>query len=64
MRYVIDIDKVACVDYLSGDDAYKKEWMSHRRERWGIMIFNWRTWKGCLKMLNGFIRFYFKKYLL
>ncbi len=64
MRYVIDIDKVDCVDYLSGDDAYKKEWMSHRRERWGIMIFNWRTWKGCLKMLNEFIRFYFKKYLL
>jgi len=64
MRHVIDIDKVETVDYLSGDDAYKKEWMSHRRERWGIMIFNWRTWKGCLKMCNEFIRFYFKKYLL
>jgi len=64
MRHVIDVDKVETVDYLTGDDAYKKEWMSHRRERWGVMIFNWRTWKGCLKMLNEFIRFYFKKYLL
>ncbi len=61
MRHVIDIDKVSCVDYLSGDDAYKKEWMSHRRERWGIMIFNWRTLSGCLKMINEYTRFYFKK---
>ncbi len=64
MRYVIDIDKVECVDYLSGDDAYKKEWMSDRRERWGIMIFNWRTLPGCLKMINEYSRFYFKKYLI
>lgn len=61
MRHVVDVDKVDYVDYLSGDDAYKKEWMSHRRERWGIMIFNWRTGKGCLKMINEFTRFYFKK---
>jgi len=63
MRYAIDVDKVKYVDYLSGDDAYKKEWMSHRRERWGIMIFNRRTLRGCLKMINEFTRFYFKKYL-
>ncbi len=48
MRYVIDIDKVQCVDYLSGDDAYKKEWMSHRRERWGIIIFNTSNFQGFL----------------
>jgi len=63
MRHVIDIDKVECVDYLSGDDSYKKEWMSHRRERWGIMIFNRRSFRGCLKMINEFTRFYVKKYL-
>ena len=63
MRHVIDVDKVDFVDYLSGDDAYKKEWMSNRRERWGIMIFNWRSWKGCLKMINEFPRFYLKKFL-
>jgi len=48
MRYVIDIDKVQCVDYLSGDDAYKKEWMSHRRERWGVIIFNTSNFQGFL----------------
>jgi hypothetical protein len=46
MEHVIDVDKVNEVDYLTGDDAYKKDWMSHRRERWGIMAFNLRTAHG------------------
>jgi len=28
MEHVIDVDKVKVVDYLSGDDAYKRDWMS------------------------------------
>jgi len=48
MEHVIDVDKVHIVDYLSGDDAYKRDWMSHRRERWGIMAFNLRTPLGVL----------------
>ncbi|HEX8886352.1 MAG TPA: GNAT family N-acetyltransferase, partial [Noviherbaspirillum sp.] len=28
MRHVIDIDRVREVDYLTGDDAYKRDWMS------------------------------------
>ena len=46
MRHVIDVDKVTIVDYLSGDDHYKRDWMSHRRERWGIMAFNLRCLSG------------------
>ena len=46
MQQAIDVDKVREVDYLSGDDAYKKDWMSHRRERWGIMAFNLRKIRG------------------
>lgn len=46
MRHVIDVDEVQEVDYLTGDDAYKRDWMSHRRERWGIVAFDWRTWAG------------------
>jgi hypothetical protein len=30
------VDRVEVVDYLSGDDTYKQEWMSARRERWGL----------------------------
>ena len=39
MRHVLDLDKVTEVDYLTGDDPYKKDWMSHRRERWGLLAF-------------------------
>lgn len=46
MQWVIDEDKVEEVDYLTGDDNYKKDWMSHRRERWGIAAYNIRTIKG------------------
>ncbi len=40
MRQVMDVDKVGEVDYLVGDDAYKKDWMGQRRERWGIVAYN------------------------
>jgi hypothetical protein len=46
MAHVIDVDRVSVVDYLTGDDDYKKEWMSHRRERWGIEAFNPRRPRG------------------
>lgn len=46
MQYVIDVDHVQEVDYLTGDDAYKHDWMSHRRERKGIVAFDLRTLRG------------------
>jgi hypothetical protein len=51
MRQVIDVDQVREVDYLTGDDAYKRDWMSHRRERWGIVAFNLRTVRGAMAAL-------------
>lgn len=48
MRQVIDVDHVEEIDYLIGDDAYKKDWLSHRRERWGIMAYNPATAAGLL----------------
>ena len=33
MEYVIDVDKVAEIDFLTGNDKYKQDWMSERRER-------------------------------
>lgn len=33
MEYVIDTDKVEEIDFLTGNDAYKQDWMSRRRER-------------------------------
>ena len=46
MEHAIDKDKVNEVDYLIGDDAYKKTWMSHRRERWGLVAYNPRSLRG------------------
>lgn len=54
MEHVLDLDQVSEVDYLIGDDPYKKTWMSHRRERWGIVAFNPRTVSG----LMGLARHY------
>ncbi|HEY6022007.1 MAG TPA: GNAT family N-acetyltransferase [Candidatus Paceibacterota bacterium] len=33
MEYVIDTDRVAEIDFLTGNEAYKQDWMSDRRER-------------------------------
>jgi CelD/BcsL family acetyltransferase involved in cellulose biosynthesis len=51
MKYVIDIDRVKEIDYLIGDEPYKKDWTPNRRERKGILIFN-NNFKGdCLALM-------------
>ena len=61
MRHVLDADKVTEVDYLIGDDAYKKSWVSQRRERWGIVAYNLRSARGLIgyvmQKLGRFKRF-------
>ena len=52
MEHVIEQDKVTEVDFLIGDDAYKKNWMSHRRERWGIIAYNPRTVGGVIGLIR------------
>lgn len=37
MGYVIDTDKVEEIDFLFGNDRYKQDWMSERRQRWGVV---------------------------
>ncbi len=63
LRQVLDQDKVAVVDYLSGDDAYKQDWMSHRRERWGVRVFNPRTLSGCYDMMRELPKYRLKRLL-
>jgi hypothetical protein len=36
MEYVIETDKVDEIDFLTGNDAYKQDWMSDRRERFAL----------------------------
>jgi hypothetical protein len=36
MEYVIDTDKVEEIDFLTGNEAYKQDWMSDRREHFAL----------------------------
>ena len=46
LQQVIERDQVQRVDYLIGDDAYKRVWMSEQGERWGLVAFNPWTASG------------------
>lgn len=50
----IDVDKVRKIDFLSGDDNYKKDWMSDRGERWGIQISNTSTPYGLIQAARNY----------
>lgn len=52
MQHTMDVDQVQEVDYLSGDDAYKADWMALRRERVGLVAFDKRHWRGWLAALR------------
>jgi hypothetical protein len=45
MEHVIDVDRVEQIDFLTGNDAYKQEWMAERRERWRLCCFSPATEK-------------------
>lgn len=45
-RRALDIDRVRAIDYGTGDDGYKKDWMAERRVLWQIDAFNPRTVAG------------------
>lgn len=55
MEYVLDTDHVSVVDFLSGDDEYKANWMSARRERIGLEIINSRSLGGIYLQLRGHV---------
>ena len=48
MQHSFEVDNVTKVDYLMGDDPYKKTWMSDRQERWGIVAYNRSTVAGAM----------------
>lgn len=50
LEHVIDVDNVQEVDYLIGDDTYKQSWMTHRRERWGLVAYNPRSILGLTRL--------------
>jgi hypothetical protein len=47
-RHVLDQDHVRAIDYGTGDDGYKKDWMAERRPLWRVQAYNPWTVRGLL----------------
>ncbi len=45
-EHVLSRDRVRVIDYGTGDDSYKADWMAERRSLWRLEAFNPRTLKG------------------
>ena len=54
MQQAFERDQVGEIDYLIGDDAYKKSWMGERRERWGLIAYNPRSLPGLFGLCREF----------
>lgn len=39
MQHAIDEDQVEEIDFLTGNEGYKQDWMSVRNERWGWLLY-------------------------
>jgi hypothetical protein len=47
-RHVLDQDRVTVIDYGTGDEAYKADWMDERRTLWRVRAYNKRTLRGLI----------------
>lgn len=45
-NHVIDKDKVTTIDFLTGDDPYKVDWMTESRPLFGVKAYNKQRLKG------------------
>ena len=45
-HHVLDSDRVAAIDYGTGDEPYKADWMGERRTLWRLDAYNPRTLSG------------------
>lgn len=52
-RHVLDEDKVRAIDYGTGDEPYKADWMEERRTLWQLTAYNPRTLKGLAGILRA-----------
>jgi hypothetical protein len=60
-RHVISKDKVALIDYGTGDDSYKADWMDTRNILEEIELYNVKTISGLFGALKAMMKGIFKK---
>jgi len=60
MEYVIDTDNVTEIDFLTGNDTYKQDWMSERRERWALSCVKRRKPTGMFDFFSESLKSIFK----
>jgi ribosomal protein S18 acetylase RimI-like enzyme len=51
-KHVLDIDGVETIDYLSGDDPYKRKWTKLRKQRVGVVVSNPLTTMGFISAVR------------
>ncbi len=47
-RHALDTDRVRSIDYGTGDDGYKQDWMEDRHVLWQLAAFNPKTLRGAI----------------
>ena len=52
-RHVLDRDRVKAIDYGTGDEGYKADWMAERRPLWQLNAYNRRTLGGLIGAARG-----------
>ena len=62
MEHVIDIDKVKDIDFLTGNDTYKQDWMSDRRERFVLSCVKNAKPKSWFELFTKSLKSSLKKY--
>ena len=50
IRHMIEQEQVSALDFGRGDDAYKQDWVSERRQRMGLLLINPRYPRGMLAL--------------
>ena len=56
MEHAFKIDKVLEIDYMQGDDHYKREWMTCQKERVGVIAYNSRNIFGLSLLIANWLK--------
>lgn len=55
-EHVIDTDKVELIDFGTGSDAYKRDWMERNRPRYRLICLDWRQPRAWPSLVKAFAR--------